>query len=456
LVPYDWQVHDTYFVVAHFHYVLIGGMLFPILGAVYYWMPLMTGRLMSSRLGAWAFALIFIGFTGVFLPMHLTGLRGMPRRVYTYDASLGVNGLNLSATIFAFVFGAGVLVMIVDFFRHRRHGPAAGNNPWNAPSLEWVSRGAPEGFRSVPVVESRYPLWEQENLEQNVTDARGYLPDAPTVQRESLMTSPITGEPEQILRLPGPSWIPFGAALLTAVFMTALTLKLTWLGIVSGTLAVAVLLTWMWNRDNAYPQGLADAGLGLALPLYTNDNRSVGWWAMVVLLIADSSLTLSLVFAYLFLWTTRPAVWPPDGSQVPDLATPALLGGLIALAYVCFEAADRLNTRDKRGAVAASLAVAFVLVVAALIIGGSWPSSLGIDPTRHSYGASVWTLLGWVGVHAAMGACMALWCLARLWRGMINSWRCVTLRVCLLWWRFTVAAAAVVLALVAGFPYAFR
>jgi cytochrome c oxidase subunit I+III len=455
-VPYDWQVHDTYFVVAHFHYVLIGGMLFPILGAVYYWAPLMTGRLMSRRLGAWAFALIFVGFTGVFLPMHLTGLRGMPRRVYTYDASLGVNGLNLSATIFAFVFGAGVLVLIVDFIRHLRRGPAAGGNPWNAPSLEWLSRGAPEGFRSVPVIESRYPLWDDDTLEQNVTSARGYLPDAPTLERESLMTHPISSEPEQILRLPGPSWIPFLAASTTAIFMTALTLKLTWLGVASGTGAVAALLYWMWNLDKAYPKALADAGRDVALPLYINDNRSVGAWGMIVLLIADISLTLSFVFTYLFLWTSRPTVWPPDGSQVPGLGRAALLLGLIVLAYVFFEAADRFNRRDARPPVGACLLMVATLTVLAMAIGASWPLSLGIDPTRHSYGASVWTLLGWVAMHAVIGAGMALWCLARLWRGMIDSWRSVTLRVCLHWWRFTVVLAVIVLGLVAGFPYAFR
>jgi cytochrome c oxidase subunit I+III len=455
-VPYDWQVHDTYFVVAHFHYVLIGGMVFPVFAAVYYWTPWITGRLMSPRLGRWAFALMFIGFNGTFLPMHLTGLLGMPRRVYTFDPALGINGLNMGSTIFTFVMGAGVLVVIVDFIRHFRHGTPAGLNPWEAPSLEWVAGNVPHGFRSLPVIESRYPGWDDRELAQKIHDVRGYLSDAPTGERESLMTSPIAGEPEQILRMPGPAWTPFISALALAIFFIALTLTLTIAGIVSGAVTLGSLLWWFWNLDKAHPKGLADAGRGLALPLYRNDNRSAGWWAMSVLLIVDASTTASFIFAYLFLWTSRPAVWPPDGSQVPDLVVPAVLLALVGGAYVCFEIADRNNRQDRRRHVIVALAAVAVLAGVALVYGRSWPGSLGIDPTRHSYGAAVWMLLGWAGLHAGIGAFMAVWCIARSARGMLDSWRCLTLRVCLLWWRYTVAATALVLVLVAGFPHAFR
>ncbi len=224
----------------------------------------------------------------------------------------------------------------------------------------------------------------------------------------------------------------------------------------AGQRPLALLLYWLWNLDQSLPKALADAGRGLALPLYRNDNRSVGWWAMVVLLIADATLTFSLVFAYLFLWTTRPVVWPPDGSQVPDLATPAVLASLVLVSYISFEIAERLNRRDRRVMVSACLMTVAILSVAAVTSGSSWPSSLGIDPTRHSYGASVWTLIVWVGMHVAIGALMAMWCLARLWLGMIDSWRCVTLRVSLLWWRFSVVTTVLVVVMVTGFPHAFR
>jgi cytochrome c oxidase subunit I+III len=380
----------------------------------------------------------------------------MPRRVYTYDGALGLNGLNLVSTVAAFVLAAGVLIVLIDFIRHIRSGHEAGDNPWEAPSLEWLSPGSAVGFRSLPVIASRYPLWDSKGLKNWVTEGRGYLPDAPTVERESLVTAPITGEPEQIIRLPGPAWTPFIAALAASIFFAALTVKSVPIAIGSGAVALAFLLYWMWILDKAYPRSPADAGHGLALPLYRNDNRSIGWWAMVVLLVADASLTLAIAFAYLFLWTAHPAVWPPDGSRVPGLIEPALIVAVLAGAGIFFEAAERFNRQDRRLATRLCLIAAALLAAVALATGWTWLRSLGVDPTRHSYGAAVWTLLGWVAVHVAVGAAMALWCLTRHALGMLDSWRCLTLRICLLWWRFTMPATALVLILIAGFPHAFR
>jgi cytochrome c oxidase subunit I+III len=452
-VPYDWQVHDTHFVVAHLHYVLIGGMVFPLFAALYYWLPMVSGRKLSDRLGRWAFWLMFIGFNAAFLPMHLTGLRGMPRRVYTYSADLGWNTLNLITSVFSFVFAAGVLVALVDFVRHRRSGRPSGYNPWNAPSLEWLSGLSGYGFRSIVPITSIYPLWEQEGLKDEEIAGRGYLPDAPTREREALITGPITSEPEQILRLPGPGWTAFVAAVATAVVFTAMTLKLTAVGLVAAVVAAAAYLYWLWSMDRAFPRGLADAGRGVALPLYSNGSGSVGSWGMVVLLISDAAVVASFIFAYLFLWTVRPAVWPPDGSKLPGFLEPALSAAALIGAYVLFEAADRLNQRDRRFAAALCLIATAILACGALAIGWRWLDGLGTDPTGHSYGAAVWTLLGYVALHVAVGAAMALWCLARLGLGMIDSWRCMTLRVCLVWWRFTVVATLLTGLLVAGFPH---
>jgi heme/copper-type cytochrome/quinol oxidase subunit 1 len=161
-VPFDFQLTDTYFVVAHLHYVLIGINVFPVIGGIYYWFPKMTGRLMSERIGRWNFWTMFLGFNIGFFPMHIVGLMGMPRRIYTYAPGLGWDTINLITTLGAFAFAIGVLLFLINVFLSARSGKPAGPNPWDAPTLEWsVPSPAPAyNFAVIPVVASRHPLWE--------------------------------------------------------------------------------------------------------------------------------------------------------------------------------------------------------------------------------------------------------------------------------------------------------
>src|SRR5687767_3085363 len=138
IVPFDFQAHDTFFVVGHFHYVLIGGALFPIFAGCYYFYPLVNGKKLSDRLGRIAFWLTFVGFNIAFLPMHLTGLRGMPRRVFTYPADAGFDTLNLISTIGAFILASGVAVLVWDVIRPKGNQPLSERNPWGAGTLEWL------------------------------------------------------------------------------------------------------------------------------------------------------------------------------------------------------------------------------------------------------------------------------------------------------------------------------
>ena len=206
MVPFDWQAHDTYFVVAHFHYVLVGGMVFPLFAAFYYWAPAFSRRALSERLGKSAFWLMFIGFNVAFFPMHISGLLGMPRRVYTYPAGLGWDALNMVSTIGAFTLALGVLVFLFDILKNLR--PALSDQAgdvWGAGTLEWLNNDS-YASRSIPHVASREPLWDQPGLRQDVDAGRYYLPGAPTGCRETIITSPVEAAPQYLARLPGPGW----------------------------------------------------------------------------------------------------------------------------------------------------------------------------------------------------------------------------------------------------------
>ena len=231
-----------------------------------------------------------------------------------------------------------------------------------------------------------------------------------------------------------------------------MTVQATVIGWTAGAVAAATYIYWLWSMDKELPREHADAGRGLSLPLYRNDSGSVGWWGASVLLVSDAVVLASFAFAYLFLWTARPGPWPPDGSRMPGFVEPGAVAAVILLAWFVFEAAGRYILHDRRLAASVSLAAAAILAGAALVMGWFWLGSLGTDPTRHSYGASVWTLAGFAGLHLAIGAVMALWCITRIALRMLDAWRCLTLRICLLWWRFTAPAAVFTLILVAGFP----
>jgi cytochrome c oxidase subunit I len=158
--PVDWQLHDTYFVVAHFHYVLFGGSVFGLFGGLYYWFPKMSGRLMSEALGKVSFWLMFVGFNMTFLIQHSIGMEGMPRRVYDYSEELGVGTYNLISTIGAFILGIGVLVTVVNVLISLKGGKRAGNDPWQGNTLEWFTTSPPpeNNFDVVPRVRSVEPM----------------------------------------------------------------------------------------------------------------------------------------------------------------------------------------------------------------------------------------------------------------------------------------------------------
>jgi cytochrome c oxidase subunit I+III len=247
----DQQLHDSYFVVAHLHYVLIGGAVFPLFGAFYFWFPKITGRLLSERAGRWNFWLFFIGFNVAFFPMHILGLEGMPRRVYTYGAHGHWEGLNLLSTIGALVVFASMLVFMINVIVSWRRGARAPDNPWRASGLEWSTSSPPPdyNFAELPVVNSRTPLWEGDFPLARVTG----LPDSlPTV----LVTRLHDAEPEHVGVMPEPSIWPLLAAIATTGMFIS-TVFSPW-GLVWGSVPIAItLIAWFWPRRD-YTQKVRD------------------------------------------------------------------------------------------------------------------------------------------------------------------------------------------------------
>jgi cytochrome c oxidase subunit 1 len=250
-VPLDLQVHDTYFVVAHLHYVLIGGAVFPLFGAFYYWFPKITGRLLSERLGQWNFWLFFIGFNVAFFPMHHLGLYGMPRRVYTYPAGVGWNELNLLATTGAATIAISMLLFVINVITSYRRGAAATANPWGAATLEWSMPSPPPAynFARMPIVGGREPLWEAEGI-------RGRVEGLATEVPEALVTTLLDAVPDHRQIFPKPSIWPFLSAVATTVLFIG-SIFTPW-AVVWASLPVAIALTcWFWPKKGETEEDLA-------------------------------------------------------------------------------------------------------------------------------------------------------------------------------------------------------
>jgi cytochrome c oxidase subunit 1 len=214
-VAFDKQAHDTFFVVAHMHYVLLGGGVMPLFGAFYFWFPKITGRLLGERLGKWHFWLFVIGVNVTFFPMHVLGLEGMPRRVYTYLAPTGWGPLNLVATIGAVTIVSSVIVFLVNAWQSWRAGELAGANPWSASGLEWAIPSPPPSYSFVHpiVVANRHPLWDTTIELPVVTGLR-------TDRKEILITTAVDARTDSRYTSPdGSIWPAYLALCMGVVFI---------------------------------------------------------------------------------------------------------------------------------------------------------------------------------------------------------------------------------------------
>lgn len=458
VVPFNFQAHDTFFVVGHLHSVLIGGTIFPLVAGAYYFFPIATGKKLSDRLGRHAFWLMFTGFNVTFLPMHFTGLRGMPRRVFTYPEGLGFDALNLLSSIGAFVLAAGFAIFVWDLVRPKSRQPYSERNPWGAGTLEWLQEmpAQPWGFRSLPEIDSRYPLWDQPNFQRDVDEGRFYMPDAEELKRELMVTTIIDAQPVQCLRVPGPTFLTLIAAVFTGGVFLFPIFKMWWATAISAALLLGALVVWLWTGTALIPERQEkDVGLGLKLPLYASGPQSVGWWAMFITMLADITAFVSLVFGYFFFWTIH-RDFPPSPTPGPGVWWPSIALVLLLAAWLLTMLSRRLNHGGHTIAFIVSLLAAAMASVAggAALVAGPWTT--GLDPTSHIYPAIVWVIVIWTVFHVAIGVIMLLYCVARSIAGRLTARDDIDIANVALYWHFAAITSVMTIAVIAGFPLVAR
>ena len=327
VVPFDLQVHDTFFIVAHFHYVLIGGVIFPVLAGIHHWFPKFSGRMLNERMSVWGFWLIFIGFNVTFFPMHIMGLLGMPRRIYTYPESLGLDGMNIVSTAGAAVMTVGFLIFFLDCIRGIRRGTLADGDPWGGDSLEWSVSSPPPSYTFVrpPVVRGRHPLWLKEagaSHDRWVEQVREAMHRKPMEFRATLVTDAMHAKPEAIQPLPGPTHIPLVVAIAVLIVFVGVLLKLYLLSIAGMIATVFGLFSWLWP-DGKWEKLIKSSPVAEAagIPIAITGSRSTDWWAAVGFLAVLATVYGALFFSHFYIQLFSEE-WPQQGISTPDLMLP--------------------------------------------------------------------------------------------------------------------------------------
>ncbi len=439
MVPFDWQAHDTYFIVAHLHYVLIGGFVFPMLAALYYWLPHFTGRKRYFKLGETAFWLVVLGFHGTFLLLHWAGLLGMRRRIDSIEAGFGWELINLLASVSSFVMAIGFALVIIDVTMNAAVAVRGRRNPWQAGTLEWAMPSPSPSYNlaSIPEVRSRYPLHDDPDLPLRIARGEGYLGAPPLSGRREILTVEIaSGRPSHLVIFPTNSALPIGMALVTGCFFIGMLIKAYWLVPLSILGVTALVSWWAWGLGSREDQGLQHVGHGLELPFASHAAEPPGWWGSLFLLLADGVLFGSLLFGYAFLWTVAPN-WPPPFYLELGLSGPVSALGGVVLTVAGIRLADRALQRGGKPL------PGLVLSFAGLVAIGTAAVMVLVRTTHdaHAYDATLWVVAGYVLLHAGVAGLMMAFLALRVNAGYVSARRIGEIRVVRLWSDYAAAVA---------------
>ncbi len=451
MVPFNWQAHDSYFVVAHLHYVLVGGFIFPLLAALYYWLPQVTGRLSLRPLSITGFWLIFLGFNATFFLMHLTGLLGMPRRIFTYEASDGWTELNLLSSVGGFVLTMGFALIAMDVILQARFGRRFRRDPWRAGTFEWAmpTPPAPYNFAAIPEVSERADRIDPGATGRDLAAGKGYLAGAPRGWRETLGVDTVGGRPEYVVILPGPSLLPLATALATGVVVFSLLLKAYLLAAVAVLVVAGLMVHAGRYAGQRQDHGPVPVGGGLQLPPHTEAASSPPWVALNVALGANGALFCSLVFGVFYLWLVAPN-WPPAEVLALGSALPVVIFAALAIAPMGARGALRALARGR------PLGFWLALQAGALICASV---ALAVtlrhlpDPRGHAYAAASFVLLAYIGLHLFIGLLFVVSTVLRLQSGYISPRRNLDLRLTRLWLDYTLATGLVATGIVLVLPH---
>jgi cytochrome c oxidase subunit I+III len=430
-VPFDQATTDTYFVVAHFHFIIFGAAVFPLFGGMYYWFPKVTGRMYDERLAQASFFVVFAGTALTFFPMHIVGLLGMTRRIYTYDHGLGWDTYNLIETIGGYILAAGILMIGVNLIMSYRRNVRSGRDPFNGGTLEWTVPSPPPhyNFAVIPKVTSAYPNWDLADREE---DLRRLHRDELVLEGGHMtpVSSANDAVLEEIVDMPSESPWPIVVGLLTTFAFYLLLLHHP--AIALGFFALVALALVGWHTEGAEHDVL-------------HPGNSNGWWGMVVFVATEATLFGALIgtFVYLRLHNVK---WPAPGVDKPHVLVPVIATALLVATSVPMQAAWSAAKRGLEGRAWRLLAVAFAVQTAYLV----WQlhDYVGqiheFPPSHNSYSSITAVLLGTDHAHVLIGLLLDAWLLVQLARSA-TSYRLVGLRATTFYWHAVNAITVAVL-----------
>jgi cytochrome c oxidase subunit I+III len=421
-IPFDQAATDTYFVVAHFHFIIFGAAVFPLFGGIFYWFPKVTGRMYHERFGQVSFFIVFAGTALTFFPMHIVGLLGMTRRVYTYENGLGWGAYNLLETIGGYVLALGILTILANLLWSWRRNVPAGPDPFNGGTLEWTVPSPPPhyNFAVIPTVTSAYPNWDVADRAADL----GKLERGELVLADGHETPASTvndAVADEIVDMPAESpWPIVVAAGATVGFFLLLTTHF----VVATALAVMVLLALVGWHAEATPH----------VPFGATRARPNGWWGMVLFVATEATLFGTLIGTYVYL-RFHNATWPPPGIAKPAVLVPVLLTVALLATSVPIQlswlAAQAGRARRAWTLLAGAFAVQTGYLVWQL---HDWLASIHHDPpSRSTYSSILTTMLGFDHAHVLLGLVLDAWLLLQLAR-RITAYRLVGLRAVAFYW----------------------